>query len=40
MPKFDYLKPADIEAVYAFLVDQAWDAYEAQPGTKDGGAQQ
>jgi quinohemoprotein ethanol dehydrogenase len=40
MPKFDYLKPADIEAVYAFLVDQAWDAYEAQQVTSAGGGQQ
>jgi mono/diheme cytochrome c family protein len=40
MPKFDYLKPADIEAVYAFLIDQAWDAYEAQQGAAAGGEKQ
>jgi hypothetical protein len=30
MPKFDNLTDDDAKAVYAFLINQAWDAYDAE----------
>lgn len=33
MPKFDHLTDEDVDAVYAFLVNEAWAAYEEQQGS-------
>ncbi len=39
MPKFDNLTSADVEAIYAFLLERAWDAYEAEQAPPTAGAQ-
>jgi mono/diheme cytochrome c family protein len=30
MPQFESLSPADIEAIRAYLINRAWEDYEAQ----------
>jgi hypothetical protein len=30
MPQFESLSPADIEALHAYIINRAWEDYEAQ----------
>jgi hypothetical protein len=30
MPRFAYMRAADLELIKAYMVNRAWDAYESQ----------
>lgn len=35
MPRFDYIEDGDIEAIYAYLINRAWDLYEGKEDARD-----